>query len=367
MRVAYILRAEFGLLGANASYMLPSVVARYHEVMVLTSPTGPAEANLAVFQDDRLSIVRLQSATLRERVGEAMTHLERFKPDIVHVFNFKDCLLYPVFARHSMAIRPKWLLDIRTPLLEEDRTSRRRQRLKNLLLQGYIHQITTHEAASVKTHFPAVFRPTAVVRPGVDLSHFRAPQCREGEIRRYIYVGSVARRRKLDVLITAFAHYAKAVRGDVSLCIYGGGNRLEEMRKLVRRLRLTNVIRLHGPVGQEELFRLMPTYDAAIAYVPRGAFDNAPALKLLEYAAAGLPIFASDLPGLRRLEARGFHVHWYFNGRHSFARTLAAHRDQAMENEGRMRNWRAVQDFDWGHIVQTELLPVYDRLAGGAE
>lgn len=362
MRVAFILRSEFGLLGANASYMFPSVVARRHDVLVLTSPTGPAEADLAVFSDPNVMIARLTSDTLAGRAEEAMAYLERFQPDVVHVFNFRDCLLYPVMARLRLRRRCAWVLDIRTPLLEEDEALRRRIRMKNLLLQWAVDHVCTHEESSVPTHFPRLYRPSSLVRPGVDMAAFKPPLPKSGLLRRYVFIGSIARRRKIDFLIRSFAAFAQRVDDGVTLDIYGGGNRLEAMRALVRSLGMDGVITLHGARDQAELFRVLPTYDAAIGYVPQGAFNNAPALKVLEYAAAGLPIFASDLSGLKRLRRHGFRIVYFQNKRDAFVRALRGNRRGADGARKAAHNWKTVQAFDWAHIVESELYPVYDKL-----
>ncbi len=367
MRIAFILRSEFGLLGTSATYMLPSRVARHHDVLVLTSPTGKAERDLKVFSDPGLAITPLRGTTLPKRLNEAMGHLERFRPDIVHIFYFRDALLYAQAVKTRLASPGKWLLDVRTPLLEENRWRRLGIQARNLLHQRYIDWAICPSNGCVRSHFPYLGCPITPTSLGVALDRFVVEETWPCEnISRFVYVGSVARRRRIDQLVRWFGAFAAQAGGGVSLDIFGGGNTLKNVRAQIAHDGLADIITAHGPADQELLFRRLPTFDAGIGYVPDGHYDDAPALKILEYAAAGLPIAASGLRGLRGMAREGLDMSFFANAQDDFVKCLMELRQRGADPELLRQNRAVVARWDWDRVIERDLLPVYGRLVGVA-
>lgn len=361
MKIAYILRGAFGEAGANASYMIPSIVNKTHDIMVLC-PNRQRGNEKVVFTDDSVPITTLFHHG-KQRLAEASLFIEKFQADIVHVFHQPDALLYPFIAKRLNRRKAKWICDIRSPLLATDPDLRRLIRRRALFLQPYLDYITTHETRSVSTVFPLRLKPVTCVPLGVNLREFPQPSTK-GAIRKFIFTGTLSQLRKTDFLILAFDALLNKTNIPVTLDIYGAGNALEDLQRLVETLGRQNSIRLLGMVEQKKLLDLMLEYDAGISYVPYGHYSNAPPLKTLEYAAASLPILASDTESNRRFQQEGFQMSLFSNDFETFCRGALELIQNGHREEDISRNLKMVQPYDWNHIVQSRLLPLYQKLAG---
>ncbi|GAB5046713.1 glycosyltransferase family 4 protein [Thermodesulfovibrio sp. TK110] len=106
------------------------------------------------------------------------------------------------------------------------------------------------------------------------------------------YTGSLYQWKGVDILISAMKYLP-----DEKLLIIGGGDRLNELKKLVMEEDISNRVIFTGYVPHS----LIPEYlsKAKIAVLPNvaeGPSQFSSPLKLFEYMAAGIPIVASDLP-----------------------------------------------------------------------
>jgi len=136
---------------------------------------------------------------------------------------------------------------------------------------------------------------------GVDINRFR-PTDNKGLIRSkfglsrnhtvLLSVGRLTHQKQPHILIEIFSHLEKDL-GDVTLCIAGGGELLDETKDLVEKMGLRNVLFL-GYVDDRDLPDL---YACADYYIMTSKYEGLP-LTLLEAMASGLPCIVSDIPNL---------------------------------------------------------------------
>lgn len=146
---------------------------------------------------------------------------------------------------------------------------------------------------------------------GVDVRRFRPlpdkPALRkrfgipeEGTI--LLSVGRLIPAKQPFSLIEVFSHI-EAKRGDVTLCIAGGGELLEATKDLAQRIGLKNVIFL-GPVNHDR--DLPDLYACADYYIMASKYEGGmPPLTLAEAMASGLPCIVSDIPNLAIVKEAG--------------------------------------------------------------
>lgn len=135
-----------------------------------------------------------------------------------------------------------------------------------------------------------------VVGNGVDPGRFRArPHAHEHFT--VGFLGTLKPWHGLETLIGAFARLHDA-RPDARLLLVGDGPEATPLRGLLARRGLDDVVELTGAVDPAEVPRRLAAMDVAVApYPDLRPFYFSP-LKLVEYAAAGLPVVCSDVGDL---------------------------------------------------------------------
>lgn len=130
---------------------------------------------------------------------------------------------------------------------------------------------------------PSIFRQTAA-RP-VDTTGKCVLVCH----------GTITQRLGIDTAIKAVSLLADHIPG-LQLRVIGGGDYLEQARTLALRLQVSDHVRFQGMAPIEDLPRLL--CDATIGLVPNHASSATHLMlpvKLMEYAALGIPVVASRL------------------------------------------------------------------------
>jgi glycosyltransferase involved in cell wall biosynthesis len=112
------------------------------------------------------------------------------------------------------------------------------------------------------------------------------------------HLGKTNRYKGIDYLIRAFKKVLKEVE-EVKLLIIGGGDWLPELKSLSGKLELNNAIIFTGPIENHHLPDYYAAADAFVLPSIRGP-ENSPVV-LFEAMASGLPVIATDLPGVNEI------------------------------------------------------------------
>lgn len=366
MKVLYILRTSFGLMGTNASYFIPREVSKSHEVMVLEGPSYEAEDGLIVTSHDGLNIKRVNETDFKKRLTGICAHIDEFKPDIIHLFYHHQALRLGKALRGKYGRKIKLLLDIRTPLLEERLKQRVRVQARAMLLQNAFDMIATHSSYSVKTIFPFCWLPVRELSYGVDISAFKVRKTawKKNNID-LVYTGAIAKKRQIEQLLLGFKTLVdshEALQYNFMLHLYGSGNRIDEMRALVNNLEMEKNVIFHGLVNQKKLSQTLQKHAIGIGYVPFGVYKQSPALKTIEYMCAGLSVLASNTQPTKDLLKLGFKLETYDNSPQGFTNCVLKICEQGWEEASVSNNLRLLRQFDWQHIVENSLIPMYQEL-----
>jgi glycosyltransferase involved in cell wall biosynthesis len=161
-----------------------------------------------------------------------------------------------------------------------------------------------------------------VVPNGVDERLVDLP--REGTACRVIgFVGSVVKWQNLDQLILAVSRVESSARDDVRLEIVGDGAELENLKEMVQRANLGDLVTFHGRMAQADAFAVMTHWDIGIAGHQKSSSSSMyhSPLKLYEYAALGLTIVCTDSSDARALATSGADVR-IFDDTSEFESTL---------------------------------------------
>ena len=169
--------------------------------------------------------------------------------------------------------------------------------LVRALIQTWVATTAAVEEALIR----AGVEPRKIVRipNGVDLPSDPGTRKPGGRISRFLYLGRLSTNIQRDVptLITAYDRLA-TTDPDLELAIVGGGDLLEETRRLAGTCTARN--RIHLP-GFDRPEKWLAWADCFVLPSRREGLSNA----LLEAMAAGLPCIANDIPPNREVLANG--------------------------------------------------------------
>jgi glycosyltransferase involved in cell wall biosynthesis len=127
--------------------------------------------------------------------------------------------------------------------------------------------------------------------------HSRRPFMEDGELR-LIHHSNLHRNYGASVLIEAVARLGETL--PVRVDIFGDGPYRPELEAAVARTGTADRVRLNGPVPMDELPALIAAADVGVVpSLPEPYMHYSLSTKLLEYAAMGIPIVASDLATFR--------------------------------------------------------------------
>jgi glycosyltransferase involved in cell wall biosynthesis len=146
--------------------------------------------------------------------------------------------------------------------------------------------------------------PVHLIPNGVDMCAFRL--ARPGPVRARLGIrgplaGSVANhdsRAEIDKLVDA----AKLLSAtDVTILVAGRGRAIEHAARRARREHITNIV-FYGYVSPEEAPSVIAALDVGLCSYRKSAMDDARSpMRLLMYAAAGVPAVCTDLEEVRRM------------------------------------------------------------------
>lgn len=166
-----------------------------------------------------------------------------------------------------------------------------------------------HALGAEKVLGPDWARWADVVPLAVDEPFLRLPN--EGGNRRqgpvtFLYLGSIARIRKLEQILAA----VKMVLADTSgfrLDFIGPDVAEGYYQGLVREMGIESVVRLLPPIPYDSVPQTVTTYDVALTIVPESPSDwqYQPTIKGIEYRALGMPVIATDFAPNRELVTHG--------------------------------------------------------------
>lgn len=197
---------------------------------------------------------------------------------------------------------------------------------------------------------------TARYRRSTDAFAVRQTTLRPGKF--LLFLGRLVRRKGADLLLDAFRRIV--VECDADLVIAGAGSQEDELRRLAELYGVRNRVHLIGVVAGEAKDYLLQN---AICTVIPSRISEGSSLTALESFAAGRPVVASDVPGLREA-VRPFETGLLFP--ENDAQALSDALSYVVARSHDAERWgaaarRYVAPFDWRRIAERHL-ELYDSL-----
>lgn len=363
MRIAFFSGWPLGLRGTPGTYKFVERMTSYNDVIVFS----PVTQRDIVYECSFLPIIPLDNPVSDSGLRRIVPTFQQFAPDVVYIFN-SHCWPEQLTYLKSVYPDPKYVLDIKTPLLQRGEKQRDIQRAGNGASEK-LDGIVTLSANSVYSWIPDCSLEPFVYPLGLDISMFNGLERREKKtpLKNFVYIGVLHPLRKIDKLIESFALFNDRVSYDVSLELLGSGPDLERLREFVSSHNLDPIVKLRGLVRQEDLPLMLGKYDAGIAWVPSDIYNDSPSLKAIEYMAAGLPVIATDTRAHNNLANQGLSVEICPEEVSAMAESLATLSKNGFARERIESNFCEVSKFDYHHIIRSHIGPYLNRVVWSSE
>jgi len=127
-----------------------------------------------------------------------------------------------------------------------------------------------------------------------------------GQNLRIVYVGGITMLRGLDLLLEAISRYLAAgiPHKGIRLDIIGTGRAKEGLIKLCNKLKLNDVVTIHGWLSQEEVDRKLSEANiGVVTYRVCGHWNHTIPNKIFDYMASGLPVLSTPVVPIKRIIA----------------------------------------------------------------
>jgi len=156
----------------------------------------------------------------------------------------------------------------------------------------------------IKETLPKSKYKLKTINNGVDNSFIEAGRIRlihrvsSGSTFKILTVGSLIKRKRIQDIIETVNKFEDK---DISVTIAGDGPEKESLNKLVSNLKISDRVKFVGTVNQDQLISLFNDHDTLVLCSESEGRPNV----LLEAMAAGIPIIATDLPGISEFVTSG--------------------------------------------------------------
>ena len=361
MKILFVSKTKLGTPDLATVNYLPITLSRLGYSTAIICQSGGDANRLIQAGVQVVEVTRDESwfASLRK-----VAH--SFQPEIVHVMIHLGCGIYPLIM--NTASKPKFILDIRSPLLRRG-LLRYLIQIKNRFEIIQYDTVASHGIESAWTVVSKwqvnAWKNIHWLPPGIELNSLTSKQVNGSKKSslRMIYIGSLRKSRQIPKMISAVLMASQEF--NLSLDIYGYGEDVTTIEAMLQEHQGKHNIRLMGLIPRHELFTRLTDYDIGLSYVPMKLYGTAPPLKTLEYLASGLAVVATKTPGHELLIQDHENGLLVDESPKSFADGILqiAHNHslrKKLVNNGRI----SVEKFDWDRIVKDRLIPIYEQLMG---
>lgn len=355
--VLYVRTAPIGATYVASQDYYPLGLAALGAKVILFSPTAIDDSSLVkkeVFEEHNIEMVSAQPGQWYKQFRGA---IQRYKPDIIHVYNNTSKLQF--LYRFPFRDQSRFVIDFRSPILSKGLRGGL-IKSKTILDALSFTSAASHSIAAARTFIGNTRQAIEWLPPGVEIDKFvykPNPAPIDGAAK-VIYIGSLNQRRQLEGMIHAVAHAMRQMQFTVD--IYGTGDGLESLQTLVESEGIEKTVIFKGVVEREAIQTMLHKYDVGLCYTHRSIYDTAPPLKAVEYLACGVPVIATNTQGNATFIQDSVNGLLVGEKPESFGDGIVKLLQDPQLYQKMVRNSRdSVQQFCWTKLVKDRLVPYY--------
>jgi len=335
---------EINLIVGNSSDIPKEIRELCNKIYQLNSSTYSIKDNIK-FSLDVFSILRKEN--------------KKNKIDIVHCFYPNSSLLGAVMFK-TLIQKCKIIYDVRSPWID---MSIGRGHVKKMLflykavlnseekflckfVDNFIF-ITKGLEEHYKNNLNVKNCPVLISPSGVDLKKFKKLKSnirkKYGILEEEIligHIGSIDKLRELGTFIQLFS----SLPNNTKLMFVGGGDSLEDLKKLVKELNLDKRVIFIPKVPHKEVSKYISSFEFGLCHLPNiFIFSSCVPIKILEYLSCDVPVLASYLKAHIDLSKDLKGIHIYKNSKDILN----------IMNKGRSKKFKNnFKDYSWEEITK---------------
>jgi len=218
-------------------------------------------------------------------------------------------------------------------------------------LQSYsFFKVSTKSQLAILSNFGFPRDRIVLARIGIDLSKIPLHDLKGIPPATFGYFGALEKWEGLDFLIRSFARVVHEEKS-VMLHIFGDGSLKKELEEISEDLGMNENVVFHGSVPRDDLLK---KYFGMfrVAVIPRGKdrstdhYSSAMPIKLVEALAAGKPVIATSVEGIREVAGEGMLLVPPGDEHAMFSAMLLLSKDEVLTLEMSRGALRASRQFD---------------------
>lgn len=284
-------------------------LGRDHDVTVFTLSTDNPDQDEAYDKTSPVPVVRLR--------GFPRIAISAFVPQLIFLLRGFDAVyahlpaygFFEVIALWKLITRKRLIVTahmdpIGTGLVYKIGFTLQKISYRTVLFLADAIRVSTNRLRSAPfLDTPRIQKKISVIPFGISLSTFHPAPQKTGHV--YVFVGRLSKThyfKGVDLLIRSFKAVTQ-VDSDSELWIVGDGEERVRYEQLAQKLRIHKRVRFLGAVSD---FELPSVYrNASVMVLPSTDTSETFGLVLLEAMASGVPVIASNLPGVDELVEHG--------------------------------------------------------------
>lgn len=357
--MVFISPRPLGLLATPGTYLSVEAYSKYFDLTLICERRRPSDI-IVHSKRGNFRVIELQLNSY-ERRKELLAEIRRMSPEFIVV---ASCPYWWALVDDISEVCPTALisLEVKSPLLAEGQKARHiRSRCSSA--GNKLSCVVAPSVKMAETWFDNSDISVNFHNSIIDYYAIKKNLGKESKIFKFVFAGTIAKKRKIDKLINYISQLPKQTLDVCRFDFFGDGPDLEGVKSLIKELNLQGRIILRGAVSQQQVYESYQYYDFGLAWVPSESYDTAPSLKLIEYCAAGLIPLATSNFGHQILSERGFNIR-YFDEQSvtSFCKAINDAIRTPFDDGARATNIELAKEFDFQNVAFTQIIPLYAGL-----
>ena len=259
----------------------------------------PAYRLFAEQQQVPYTFVKKQAGSIRDGWGKVKAYLAQSAPDVVILHS--PVLVIPAW-QYCRKHKKKLIVVEHTPHEAKSKPETAGSFL-SLLVADKIVCLSEVYRQGLRAKFPflPVLRKTVVIPNGIDLESFKPVGKADNPVIHAGMIGRFSHQKNQALLVEAAVRLSAEGNNQIHFHFAGTGETLDGLREMVNDRGLSNQVHFHGLLDEQGIKDLLARLDIYM----HASFAETMCTSVMQAMACGLPVLASNIPGINNITIAG--------------------------------------------------------------